>query len=427
MSTQPDPNYGNSGGGGGRQLLLLAAIVLVCVMLYRAISSDGGFFDFLGSSKEVQLKYVEKDFQPNLNEEATLRILSDPARYKKEFDELVYNFNMSLLYHISNRMTLPDSVRRRLEPEYKKHHEYLSKLYYNDFVALKDTSAGLYETWYKDNVNQAVGIFNEVAGKYTCFFVTQIMATLIKTDNGKVYAKGRGVETPCGIALNEALKPMVERLQKRAAIIDFSASRGLLKERVRKGIAELGTYELRSRMGLDKTLQYKVFGFAISETDLRVEAISVVKAGFKLDQSFDLSIQPNRSEVYVTLPRASILAHEVYPRVDKLDVGFLAGITEDEMNSNLNELRRAFRDEAINQEKVLERAEARADSVLQLMLGPMVRGMGRNYKLKVRFNDSPLPADDQEHLRRGNDPRPQNPGALPKSPAVEKPARPLAQ
>ncbi len=55
----------------------------------------------------------------------------------------------------------------------------------------------------------------------------------------------------------------------------------MLKEKVRKGIAELATYELRSRLGLDKTLQYKFLGFAISETDIRVEAISVVKAGLQ--------------------------------------------------------------------------------------------------------------------------------------------------
>ena len=98
-------------------------------------------------------------------------------------------------------------------------------------------------------------------------------------------------------------------LPKRAAILDFSASRGMLKEKVRKGVAELATYELRSRMGMDKTLQYKFLGFAISSTDIEVEAISVIKSGFKLDQYFDVTFSPKKGEVYVTLPPPTILSH----------------------------------------------------------------------------------------------------------------------
>lgn len=406
MSTkQSDGSYAAPEGGGsqlGKQLILLALVCIGGILVYKMFFGDGALSTLLQDPKEVRLTYVPSDFNPNLDEQSTLRILSDPAEYHREFDQLVYDFNMSLLYHVANRMALPDSLKRQLEPQYRKHHDYLKTMYYNDFTAIKDTTAGLYETWYQDNSNQAVEVFNEVAGKYTCFFVTQIMATLIKSNNGVVMGKGKNVETPCGIAINEGLKPMVERLKKKANILDFSASHGLLKEKVRKGIAELATYELRSRMGLDKQLQYKIFGISISETDLRVEAISVIKAGFKLDQYFNVSLNPSKNTVYVTLPPPTIVSHEVYPRVDKLDVGFLAGITGDEMNRNFNELRREFRTDAIENEKVLEKAKARADSVMQLILGPMVRSMDRKYKLQVRFQETPeqAPTGD-ELLRRG--------------------------
>lgn len=408
MSTQQtDGAYTPPEGGGGsilgKQLFLL---VLVCIggfVVYRMFSGDGGISGFFQSPKEVRLTYVQSDFQPNLDEEATLRILSQPEQYHKEFDQMVYDFNVSLLYHIANRMALPDSLKRRLEPEYQKQHDYLKSMYYNDFVALKDTTAGMYENWYNDNANMAVQIFNEVAGKYTCFFVTQIMATLIKSNNGAIMAKGRKIDTPCGIALAEGLQPMVERLRKKAEIIDFSASRGLLKEKVRKGIAELATYELRSRLAIDKTLQYKIFGLSVSETDLRVEAISVIKAGFKLDNYFDVTFSPKKGIIYVTLPPPTIVSHEVYPRVDKLEVGWLAGINGDEMNRNFNDLRRQFRSDAIDNEKVLDKAKARADSVMQLMMGPMVKSINRNYKLQVRFQDVQEQITEDERRRRGED------------------------
>ncbi|MCC6462867.1 MAG: DUF4230 domain-containing protein [Saprospiraceae bacterium] len=406
---QPDAPRPQQGSGVifGRQILLLALICVAGIMIYKTCSGGGLLSNFFQSPKGVQLTYVPSDFQPNLDEAATLQILSEPEKYHKEFDDLVYNFNVSLLYHVSNRMNLPDSLKRRLEPEYRKHHEYLKNLYYSDFVALKDTTANLYETWYNDNSNQAVQLFNEVAGKYTCFFVTQIMATLLKANGGRLLAKGKDVDNPCGIALSEGLRPMVERLQARAAIMDFSASRGLLKDKVRKGIAELGTYELRSRLGLDKTLSYKIFGISVSETDIRVEAISVVKAGFKLDQQFDVTFSPKKGIVYVTLPPPTILSHEVYPKVDKLDVGFLAGISGEEMNKNFNDLRRQFRQDALENEHVLEKAKARADTVMQLMLGPVVKGLGRKYKLELRFQNGPeMPLTDDELRRRGEADKP---------------------
>lgn len=404
---QPGANYPPQGSGPimGKQLLLLALVCIAGVVIYKTFFGSGFLSDAFQSPKAVRLTYVNSDFQPNLNEEATLQILSNPEKYRKEFNDLVYNFNLSLLYHVANRMNLPDSLKHKLEPEYQKHHEYLKTLYYNDFVALKDTTATMYETWYNDNSNQAVDLFNEVAGKYTCFFVTQIMATLLKADGGTLMAKGRDVDTPCAIAVNEGLHPMVERLRKKAEIMDFSASRGMLKEKVRKGIAELATYELRSKLGLDKTLQYKILGFAVSSTDIRVEAISVVKAGFKLDQYFDVTFSPKKGEVYVTLPQPTILSHEVYPRVDKLDVGFLAGINGEEMNRNFNELRRQFRQDALENEHVLDKAKSRADSVMQLILGPTVKSMNRNYKLKVRFQDNmqAAPLTEDEARRQGQD------------------------
>lgn len=406
MSThQPDAPRGGESSGAifGKQILLLALVCIAGFVVYKTFFGGGPLSSILQDPKSVQLNYVPSDFQPNLNEETTLQILSQPEQYRKEFDDLVYNFNVSLLYHIANRMNLPDSLKRRLEPEYRVHHDYLKNLYFNDFVALKDTTATLYENWYNDNTNKAVEVFNEVAGKYTCFFVTQIMASLLKANGGRLLAKGKNVDTPCGIAITEGLQPMVSRLQAKAAIMDFSASRGLLKEKVRQGIAELGTYELRSRLGLDKTLSYKVFGISISETDIRVEAISVVKAGFKLDRQFDVTFSPKKGIVYITLPQPTILSHEVYPKVDKLDVGFLAGISGEEMNKNFNDLRRQFREDALENEHVLDKAKARADTVMQLMFGPLVKSMGRHYKLQLRYQDSPEVLTEDELRRRGQD------------------------
>ncbi|MDX2136399.1 MAG: DUF4230 domain-containing protein [Saprospiraceae bacterium] len=416
---QPDLSPG-TGNIFGSQIVLLALIVVAALVVYNLYFNDswsGGPGKGSRKSREIQLDYVPSDFKPNLDEGATLQILSQPERYRKEFNDLVYNFNLSLLYHVANRMNLPDSLKRQLEPEYKKHHEYLANLYYFDFVNLKDTTANLYEDWYSDNANNAVTLFNEVSGKYTCFFITQIMSVLLKAGSTRLMGKGKDPDNPCAIAVNEGLRPMVDRLKKQADIYDFSNSRGMLKEKVRKGIAELATYELRSRLGIDKSLQYKLFGINISDTDIRIEAISVIKAGFKLDQRFDITFNPRQAVVFVTLPQPTILSHEVYPRVDKLDVGVLAGVSNEELNRNFNELRRQFRQDALENEKVLDKAKMRADSVMQLLLGPTVRAMGKNYKLQIRYDETPAPVTEDELRRQGiengaatkPDPSPQRP------------------
>ena len=121
---------------------------------------------------------------------------------------------------------------------------------------------------------------------------------------------------------------------------------------------------------------------------------------------------------WVKLPPPTILSHEVYPRVDKLDVGFLSGIDEKDMNERFNELRRESRRDAIENEKVLDKAKMRADSVMQLMLGPVVKSINRKYTLQVRFENVAEVMTEEEWRRRGETgtPPPQVPADAPKSP-----------
>jgi len=399
---QPDASPGPSGQFGS-QMVLLALIVVAALVVYNLfMTPDRGRSPGISKkSKEIELDFVPSDFRPNLDEKATLQILSQPQRYRKEFNDLVYNTNLSLLYHVANRMSFPDTLRYRLEPEYKKHHDYLANLYFDDFVRLKDTTASMYEAWYTDEANQAVSLFNEVSGKYTCFFVTQIMSVLLQASSTRLYGKGKTADNPCAIAVDEGLRPMVTRLQKQADIYDFSQSQGMLKQRIRRSIAELATYEYQSQLGLDKTLNYKILGVNVSGTDIRIEAVSILKAGFKLDRQFDVSLVPSQNKVVVTLPPPAVLSHEVYPRIEKLDVGFLAGIKSEELNTGFNELRRQFRREALEEERVLDRARMRADSVMQLILGPTVRAMGKQYRLEVRFDAAPERISEDDLRRQG--------------------------
>jgi hypothetical protein len=52
---------------------------------------------------------------------------------------------------------------------------------------------------------------------------------------------------------------------------------------------------------------------------------------------------------------------------------------------------------------VLEKAKSRADSVMQLMFGPIAKSINRNYKVQVVFQDAPTEMTEDELRRRGED------------------------
>lgn len=374
-----------------RFIVFIVAAGLLGMIVYKYYYPEGGGFsglsDYTNVPKEVQIKYVPADFKANINEEDAMPILSNPYRYSREFDELIYNFNLSLLSHVAKRMGLSDSLQMRVKSEYDIHHPYISKLMFNDFVALKDTSSILYDTWYQSELTTAVDLLNEVASKYTCFMVNQVFATLLKTQEGKIYVKGTKVDTPCGVAITEGLRPMIERLKQKAAIEDFNHSKGILNERVERSIAELGTMEIRDRKGISTSKNTKVLGFEVSSTEMEMSAISILKVGFKLDKYFNVKLDASTNTVTVILPEPEILSHEVFPKIDNLDIGWMREIGQEDFNKNMDLLRREFRQEAIESD-VMDKAKRRAVDLMETIMLPIIKGMNKKYKMKVRFKDS---------------------------------------
>ncbi len=388
MNQDYPPPVKKEGFNVGRLLIFLIAVGLLGLIVYNHYWGAGGEIGgYTNVPKEVQVKYIPSDFNSNINEEEALPILSNPHRYSREFEAMIYDFNLSLLNHVANRMNLSDSLKTRVRSEYDKHHPYVFKLMFEDFVALKDTSSILYNTWYGSEMVTAVDLLNEVASKYTCFMVTQIFGSLLKTEEGKIYIKGKDVDTPCGVAMTEGLKPMIERLKAKAAIEDFNRSKGIINERVERTIAELGTMEIRDRKGIGTSKQTKVLGFDVSSTEMEMSAISILKVGFKLDKYFDIKLSSADGTVTVIMPEPEIISHEVFPKIDKLDIGWMREIEQGDFNKNMDLLRREFRQDAIESD-VMNKAKSRAVELMETIMMPVVKGINNKYKLRVRFKNT---------------------------------------
>jgi hypothetical protein len=371
-------------GNFGKTLVYIFLLSMLAVIVYRYFQNRSTA-DTTTVPREVTLNYVPSDFKPDIDEENALAILSNPHRYRREFDDLVAQVNVQLIRHVANRMGLADDLKDQAVRTYRSdHHPYLRELYFKDFVALKDTSSQLYQLWYENEFSNAVALLNEVAAKYTCFFINQIFATLLKTEEGKIYVKGKAIDTPCGLALGEGLAPMVKRLQDRAAIEDFSKSKGIIQERVEQVIAELATMEVRDQKGLSRQMQTKLFGFPISSTDVEVSAISILKVGFKLDRYLSLDLDSETGTVTVNLPEPEILSHEVYPKIDKLDIGWLREVQSVDLNKNFNSLRDAFRQDALESD-IFEKSKKHATELMQNLLTPTIKSLSKRYRVQVKY------------------------------------------
>jgi hypothetical protein len=400
MSRKP-----SSGMGFGQFLIYVAVISIVGILAFNYYKKNVADYTFI--PKEMQLTYIPADFKFDMEDENVIAILRNPHRYHREFDELIYKFNLSLLYHIANRMDLADSIKVQLEPEYQKHHPYLQQLYFNDFINIRDTSANTYEAWYANEATGAVETMNEVASKYTCFLVNLVITTLLKTEGGILAAKGKKIDTPCGIAMTEGLRPLIARLKEKAAIEDFSRSKGMLENKVEKVIAELATMEVRDKKGLNKQLQTKIWGFEISSTDIEVSAISILKVGFKIDQYFGLELNSKNKIVTVTLPEPTILSHEVYPRVDKLDIGWMREVEKGDFNKNFNILRREFRRDALESD-IMAKSKSQAIEIMNMIFNPILVSFDKKYRLVVKFKnlnqeDDSIKIINEAELNNGSD------------------------
>lgn len=364
-----------------RVILLLAVVGIIGIGAFKWISGGGGLADI---PKEALLTYVPADFRPEVNLEDALPTLANPERYAHEFDKLVHDFNLSLIRHVARRMGLSDSLQLLVERQYERYHPSIREMMYADFVAMTDSTSSLYASWYKSEFTNAVDVFREVATKYTCFFINQVLAAVLPSEEGKIYVKGEQADTPCGVAMREALQPMIERLKKQAAIEDFNRSKNILQERVEKAIAELATMEIRDRKGIAANKQTRFLGLDVSSSEMEMTAISIMKVGFKLDKHFEITLNERAGLVIVTLPEPEILSHEVYPRIDKLDIGWLREIDPEDFNKNMDLLRRAFRTEA-QQSDVYDKAKQRAAELLDSMLTPVVKSLNPRFQVKVRF------------------------------------------
>lgn len=335
--------------------------------------------------KFEEITYVPAKFLNKLEDESVLKALENPRENKTELNKVIYDFNMIMLNHVANRMNLKGDAKGLIAKEYNKHHDYLSNLYYTDLVEMHDSSDNRISTWYENKITNVVDILNEVSSKYACFLVNHVIKSVLTQTGGDISSINKEVlKTPCAIILTEALKPMMDRLKEKASIRDLRSAEDMLENRVETVIIELGTMKMEDKKAINKKLQTKIWGMTVSSTDLEISAISIIKAGFRLDKYFYLKVDEENRTIIVNLPEAEILSHEVYPKVETLDIGWYRELENKDFNRNFNVLRAEFKQEAYDN-GIFTKAQDQAIKVMDLFIQPLVQTLAPDYKVEVRF------------------------------------------
>lgn len=361
-------------------MLFGLAAVIVLIFIRNKL------FSISSIPKALQLTYLSGDFELDLDNESVYTILSNPYRYATEFEDLVRHINLALLTHFADRLNLNESQRQEILESYGKHHAYLKDLYFDDFTELSEHQSDIKDQWYANDQKQAIQSLHEVLSKYTCFLVSHVVIAVLDAPEGKLLVQGKHVQTPCGLALTEGLNPMFKRLEEQASIADFSQSRGMIQAKSKTYIAELATVKVTEKKGINKQLITKLFGINISSTEIEISALSIMKVGFDLDQGFQVSINQANKKIIVELPAPSILSHEVSPRIDKLDIGLIEGLEQEELNQNINTLRAAFISSSFTDE-VVEMAKEKGYSTLETFFQPFLQQLPSDYDLELRFEE----------------------------------------
>jgi hypothetical protein len=122
-----------------------------------------------------------------------------------------------------------------------------------------------------------------------------------------------------------------------------------------------------------------------------------MKLGYKLDEFFQIDLNPRNQVVTVTLPEPQILSHAVYPKLDKFSIGWLREVKGVDLNRSFDLLREEFVREA-RREDAFGQAKAQAQEVMNTMMGPIISGLNPNYQLRINFRATPsteFPVEDE--------------------------------
>jgi hypothetical protein len=373
------------------QVLVLAAVGIFLIVNFGCRNGKTRQVEeFFNVEKEVSLpENPGKEFSPRLDyEKITDSIskvnLNGSHQDNPGFSQSVKAIHEEILTYLSERLKLPENVRKEVLKQYRDYHEAFSHDYYQQLAEQNDsTLAGKTQSFITYDTIMSAQHFTNILSANICN-LSGFIITLATSGSAEINPVGMFLGKPCRVILNYLLKPIAEKIRKAAVIKDYTISTVSLKSHIRDMIAELGT--IRDSYVTDFNEHYRlelVLGLK-SEAKLSVHARSTVKAGFKLHRYFQLKFNHANKEIIMALPEPEILSNEVETQIVDMKNGILVKIGKDKLN-DLNDRIRRWGFETAIKSGVLDNAKKNAELLLETIFQPIILATDPNYKIVINF------------------------------------------
>ncbi len=354
---------------------------------------EAGFREGVKTEAEAPYRLPVADPLPSLDidMDAVLEALvaadtagPNPAGPDPAFGAAIDQTHRAMLEELVRIYGLSDGEKAVAFEEYESLRDDVVTSYFDDLRSLDRARQELpSETFIDFKSYEAASDFATVLGDHSCLAFSTLMAfSSVKTE-AKYLLKGL-----CKVVAYDLLLPFSNELRDRALVVDLEATRLDLREHLRTSIAELAVAEDRLSTTFDRTFVRTILPGTWFESEssatLTIAANGAIKAGFDLQDYFELTLDHDAKVLIVTLPQPSVLSRDVSFEVLNDVDGFFVKITPEKRTAALGQIRRDLERMALER-GLLGQARSRAENLVQVLYSPITYLPGSSYGVEVRF------------------------------------------
>lgn len=356
-------------------------------------------------------KGISGQFKPKIDKVAIVnsvaQIRSDnPTRDSTDLEDSFKEINKQFISFLASSYNLSSQEKQLIMQRYDEKHSQIYRTSFEELVDLNDrTFIEDEEVLFTQNNFASVSNFEGVLGKGACLAMGLFTGVAVDVPVNSLFLSV-AKENFCEAIAVPAFLPLVEELKRQAIIKDYEKSTVRIKSQIQKLVAELATSEVKKQTSVEKDFVTEVDLWITTRrswADVDIDATSVTKAGFKLQEHFELIFDHENKVIEVHLGEPQILSHEVNYQAKNIDKGWAVPIKPEMVNQVINEASGILYDHALNQSNLLDKAWENAQAVIKTIFQPIVLSTPEPYMVKLYargYGETIIFNPESEDIRR---------------------------
>lgn len=319
----------------------------------------------------------------------TIADLEDKQKREDLYINTLENVHISLIKQIGEVYLEEESDRQLLLENYYNKQAIINEKHYEvfasrvaaevDFTGKELTSSETYKT---------TSIFSDVTSQLICFVLDEIVPLPIRSGR----KPGNGIKDIlesglCVTAFGAMLEPLDQYFEEYAII--HSVNDLLITEHRRENIMQMATAEDIFAVDIRETFNREYFfGLFDSEAELKLNMSGKFKAGFDLNEYFQMIFNYETKVIEIYLPEPKILTSETDFEIKNIDNGLVMQIGEDEINRTMNNTKTKLYNLA-NESGLIDKAKVNMEQTMRMLVSPSMVSLEREYEIRLHFGISP--------------------------------------